>query len=78
MNIVMRALIYALYLDLYQYPQNYYQIQKILELLLDSLNYHLMYQGEVREFSESDSNSEDTDINQDITHKLMLSLQYSF
>ena len=44
----------------------------------DSLNYHLMYQGEVREFSESDSNSEDTDINQDITHKLMLSLQYSF
>lgn len=41
-------------------------------------SYHLMYLGEVRNFSESDSTAEKTDINQDITHKVMLSLQYSF
>lgn len=43
-----------------------------------SLNYHLAYIGELRNFSEEDSNENESSINEDTTHKVMLSLQYSF
>ena len=46
--------------------------------LTKSLNYHISYVGEMRSFSESDSSREETEINSDVTHKALISLQYSF
>ena len=43
-----------------------------------NISFHAMYVGEVREFYETDSETKDNDINQDITHKALVSLQYSF
>ena len=46
--------------------------------ITNTLNYHLMYLGEFRLFSEGDNQSENSDINEDITNKILISLQYSF
>jgi hypothetical protein len=43
-----------------------------------NISFHLMYIGEIREFYETDSDSKSNNINQDTTHKAMVSLQYSF